>query len=67
MKQKVKELPGHNKLSFSAEHGRYVLWRKNTRGEWDERETFADLQQLLDWLWVSGKRHPIFGEQREDA
>jgi hypothetical protein len=49
------------------EGGRYVVQRKDRKGGWGDYAMFDNLRGLLDWLWVSGSRHPIFGERREDA
>jgi len=59
------ELPGRNRLSFDLYQARYVIQRKGTDGYWYDHETFANMQALLDWLWLTRRpqRHPIFGDQ----
>jgi len=53
VEKKVAELPGRNRLSFGLGTSRYVIRRRGTDGYWYDHETFANLQELLDWLWLT--------------
>lgn len=63
--QRLRELPGRNRLRFDLTLGRYVIERHVSAGCWETVASFASIAMVAEWLEQidrgqhNGRRHPI--------